>query len=154
MGLGFDAAVATDEYSVVGRRVEVDGVPFIGLGDLTGGGVTKEGQEYVRGSDGSILYQSRGIKTPQDFTTVTTLGSFKLLKAQLQVAAVARGLTGNDAWMDVPVTVVTQVISGNPLAPPHTETMKLTVMSWQTETAASGSKCTIVWKQQNIPTVT
>lgn len=156
MGLPFDAAVATDEYSVAGRRVEINGVPYAGLPELTGGGMTKEGQNYVRAADGSILYLSRGVKTPQDFTTVTTLGAFKLLRAQLQIAAVARGLTGNDAWMDVPITIVNQVQSGNPLAQPHTETMLLSVMSWQSETPTSGegSKCTIVWKQQDVPTVT
>jgi hypothetical protein len=57
--------------------------------------------------------------------------------------------------MDVPITIVNQVQSGNPLAAPHTETMLLSVMSWQSETAASGegSKCTIVWKQHAVPTV-
>lgn len=155
MGLPFDAAVSNSEYSVAGRRVEIDGVPYSGLPELTGGGVTKEGQNYVRGADGSILYLSRGIKTPQDFTTVTTLGTFKMLKAQLEIAALARGLIGNEAWMDVPITITNQIQSGNPLAPPHTETMLLSVMSWQSETAASGegSKCTVVWKQQNLPTV-
>lgn len=155
MGLPFDAAVAASEFSVAGRRVEINGVPYGGLPEITGGGVTKEGENYVRGADGSILYKSRGIKTPQDLTSVTTLGTFKLLKAQLELFAVARGLIGNDAWMDVPITIVNQIQSGNPLAAPHTETMVVSVMSWQSETAASGegSKGTIVWKQHNTPTV-
>jgi hypothetical protein len=153
MTLGFDASVAPDEYSVAGRRVEIDGVPYAGLPDITGGGVTKEGQTYVRDAAGNILYLSRGIKTPQDFTTVTTLGTFKALKAQLDVAAVARGLTAAESWMDVPITIVNQVQSGNPLAEPHTETMILSVMSWQSETpqGGDGSKCTIVWKQETLP---
>jgi hypothetical protein len=151
--LTFDANVASDEFSVVGRRVEIEGVPYAGLPEITGGGVTKEGQTYVRDAAGGILYLSRGIKTPQDYTTVTTLGTFRALKAQLDIAAVARGLTAPESWMDVPVTIVTQIQSGNPLAEPHTETMLLSVMSWQSETAAGGdgSKCTIVWKQEVLP---
>lgn len=155
MGLEFDANVAGNEYSIAGRRVEIAGVPYAGLPDITGGGVTKEGQTYVRKANGEILFVSRGIKTPQDLTSVTTLGTFNALKAQLEAAALTLGLTGAEAWMDVPVTIVKQIQSGNPLAQPHTETMVVTVMSWQTEdpAAGDGSKGTIVWKQETLPQV-
>lgn len=153
--LSFDASVANSEYSVAGRRVEIDGVPYAGLPEITGGGSTTEGQNYVRDAAGNILYLSRGIETPQDITMVTTLGTALALKRQLQIAATARGLIGPAAWKQVPVTVIHQVQSGNPLAEPFTETMLLSVMSWQSETAASGegSKFTIVWKQHNLPTI-
>lgn len=151
--LTFDANVAGNEYSVVGRRIEIDGVPYVGLPDVTGGGVAKEGQNYVRGAGGQILFLSHGIKTPQDLTSVTTLGTFMALKAQLEIAAIARGLTAPASWMDVPVSFVKQTQSGSPLAPPHTETMVVSVMSWVEETPAGGdgSKCTIVWKQETLP---
>ena len=153
MGTAFDAAVAVDEYSVAGRSVEIGGVPYEGLPDITGGGVTIEGQTYQRAANGSILSVSRGVKTPQDLTSVTTLGTFELLREQLQVAATVAGLTGDEVWMDVPITIVNQIASGSNPLKSHTETMIVSVMSWQTETGADGpqSKCTIVWKQHALP---
>jgi hypothetical protein len=150
-----DSSTATSSYSIVGRRVEIAGIPFIGLGDITGGGVTKEGQAYTRGTDGRILFLSDGIKTPQDFTTVTTLGTFITLKDLLEIEAAIRGLVGDDRWMDVPVTFSNQIASNNPLAEAYSETMTLSVMSWQSENPAGGdgSKVTIVWKQHSLPTV-
>jgi len=109
MSTGVDAAVAVDEYSVPGRTVEINGVPYEGLPEITGGGVTKE--------------------------------------------ALVAGFTGSEAWMDIPIVIVHQTAPGNPLAPPHTETMVVSVMSWQSETPGGGeqSKCTIVWKQHALP---
>jgi hypothetical protein len=153
MSTGVDAAVAVDEYSVPGRTVEINGVPYEGLPEITGGGVTKEGQTYQRKANGEILSLSRGIKTPQDLTSTTTLGTFTLLRAQLEAAALVAGFTGSEAWMDIPIVIVHQTAPGNPLAPPHTETMVVSVMSWQSETPGGGeqSKCTIVWKQHALP---
>jgi hypothetical protein len=149
----FDGNVSKDGYSVVGRRVEIAGLPFIGIGNLTGGGVTKEGQAYVRGSDGRILFLSQGIKTPQDLTTEITLGSARELRQVLEVQAASLGMTQPMAWMDVPVTFVNQIASANILAPSWAETMTLSVLSWVQETPGdgSGSKKTIVWKQENLP---
>lgn len=150
-----DNTTATDSYGVTGQSVEIDGIPFIGIGELTGGGVAKEGQTYFRGADGRILGLSDGIKTPQDFTTVTTLGTFITLKDLLEVNASVRGLIGDERWMDVSVTFVKQLASSNPLAEALTQTMTLSVMSWVEETPAGGdaSKGTIVWKQHTLPRV-
>lgn len=151
--LEFDAATAASEYSIAGRRVEINGKPYAGLPEITGGGVVKEGQTYVRGADGRILFLSRGIKTPQDITSKVTLGTFKVLKADLVAAAIELGHTGDEAWMDVPIVVVDQITSGNPLAPPWTETMIVSVLSWVPEKTSDGAghTGTIVWKQHTLP---
>lgn len=155
MALGFDAATASSEYSIQGRRAEINGKPYAGLPEITGGGITIEGQNYVRGSDGSILFVSRGIKTPQDVTTKMTLGAFKVLKADLQAAAVVLGYTQEEGWMDVPITIVDQITSGNPLALPYTETMIVSVMSAVPEKNSDGSGMLmgLTFKQHTLPTM-
>lgn len=155
MAIGFDAAVSGHEYSIRGQSIEFGGVPYDGMPEISGGGVTKEGEAYQRGARGQILSKSSGIKTPQDFTTVMAIGTFSVLKSQLDAYAFANGLTGDQPWMDVPITVTRQTASANPLAAPHTETMIVSVMSWQSKTEASGapSDVTVVWKQHTLPTV-
>lgn len=155
MALGYDAATAASEYSIAGRRAELNGKPYAGLPEITGGGITIEGQNYVRGADGSILFVSRGIKTPQDVTSKMTLGAFKVFKLDLQTEAVALGLTQDEAWMDVPITIVDQITSGNPLALPYTETMIVSVMSAVPEKNSDGSGMlmAVTFKQHTLPTM-
>lgn len=153
MGLAFDAAVATDEFSLVGRRVEINGLPFAGITNVTGGGVTIEGKTYVRGSSGQILYCSEGIETPQDVTLEMTVGTWKTLRAQLLIAATLLGRTGDMAYRFAPMTIVHQWISGNPLAAPYTETMVVKVAGRVPEMPNTGetAKMTITCKQEQIP---
>lgn len=153
MGLAFDAAVSTDEYSLVGRRVEINGLPFAGITNVTGGGVTIEGQTYVRGADGRILYCSAGIETPQDVTLEMTAGTWKLLRAQLTIAATLLGFTGDMSYRFAPMTIVHQWQSGNLIAPAFTETMTVKIASRVPEmpNTGEGAKMTVVGKQQRVP---
>jgi hypothetical protein len=155
MAFEFDAATAGDEHSIAGQRVELNGKPYAGFPEITGGGTSIEGQNYVRGSDGRILFLSRGIKTPQDLESKCTLGAFKILKADLVATATLLGITGDEAWMDVAITIVLQSVSGNPLAPPFEETMILSVMAAKPERTADGSgwMMGITWKQHVLPTM-
>jgi hypothetical protein len=155
MAFEFDAATSNAEHSIAGQRVEINGKPQSGFPEITGGGIAIEGQNYVRGTDGRILFVSRGIKTPQDLESKCTLGTFATLKADLQATATALGITGEEAWMDVPITVVLQNISGNPLAPPSNETMILSVMAAKPERTQDGSgwMMGITWKQHVLPTM-
>lgn len=155
MSLEFDAATANAEYSVAGRRVEINDKPWAGMPEMTGGGITIEGQTYVRGTDGRILFYSRGIKTPQELTSKMTLGSFNLLQADLRALAVAQGQSGENAWMDVQITIVDQVVSGNPLAKPFTDTMTVSVGAFQKESPSDGSgwMMNVTWRQHKEPTL-
>lgn len=155
MGFEFDAATSNAEHSIAGQRVEINGKPYAGFPEITDGGISIEGQNYVRGSDGRILFVSRGIKTPQDLNSKCTLGTFDTLKADLQATADLLGITGQETWMDVPITVIVQNISGNPLAPPINETMIVSVMAAKPERTADGSgwMMSITWKQHVLPTM-
>jgi hypothetical protein len=155
VGFEFDAATSNAEHSIAGQRIEINGKPYAGFPEITGGGISIEGQSYVRGTDGRILFVSRGIKTPQDLESKCTLGTFKTLKSDLEATATALGVAGEEAWMDVPITVVLQNVSGNPLAPPDTETMILSVMAAKKERTADGSgwMMGITWKQHVLPTM-
>lgn len=150
-----DAATANAEHSIAGQRVEINRKPYAGFPELTGGGVSIENQNYIRGSNGRILGLSRGIKTPQDLESKCTLGTFQTLKADLVATAILLGITGEEAWMDVPITVVIQNVSGNPLAPSFEETMILSVMAAKPERTADGSgwMMGITWKQHVLPTM-
>jgi hypothetical protein len=153
MGLAFDAAVATDEFSLVGRRVEINRIPFVGVTNVTGGGVTIEAKTYVRGADGRILYVSAGIETPQDVTLEMTPGTWKVLRTQLVSLATTLGFSGAMAYRFAPMTIVHQWISGNPLAQPYTETMVVKVAGRVPEMPNTGEtgKVTITCKQEQIP---
>jgi hypothetical protein len=153
MGIGFDSATATDEYSLQGRRVEINGIPFVGITNITGGGVTVEGQTYTRGADGGILSTSSGIETPQDVTLEMTAGTWKALRSQLSALATVLGFTGDMAYRHAPMTIVHQWISGNPLAQPFTETMLVKIAGRVPEMPNTGesAKITITCKQQKIP---
>lgn len=153
MGLAFDAAVSTDEYSIAGRRIELNGLPFNGITNVTGGGITIEGKTYTRGADGRILSTSSGIETPQDVTLEMTAGTWKLLREQLTAAALLLGITGATAYRHAPLTIVHQWISGNPLAAPYTETMVVKIAGRVPEMPidGSGAKITITCKQEQVP---
>lgn len=153
MALPFDAAVAESEYSVQGRRFEINEVPIIGINDFTGGGVTIEGQTYMRGADGKILCLSAGIETPQDITMKLTVGSWKQMRSMLEVAALALGYTGNMLYRHAPIKVVEQFISGNPLATPYTETMICKIAGRVPEMPNTGENAvmTITLKQAKMP---
>jgi hypothetical protein len=153
MALEVDAATANAEYSVAGRSVEVNNKPYAGFPEITGGGVTIEGQTYIRGTDGRILFLSRGIKTPQDLTSKVTVQTFRDLKFDLTVAAIQNGFLDEHAWMDQKITIVDQYKSGSPLAAPFTSTMIVSVGSFTPETPSDGGGFmrTIVWKQHELP---
>jgi hypothetical protein len=155
MSFEFDAATAGDEHSIAGQRVEINGKPYAGFPEITGGGTSIEGQNYVRGSDGRILFLSRGIKTPQDLESKCTLGTFQTLKADLVATAILLAIAGDEAWMDTAITLVLQSVSGNPLAPPFEETMILSIMAAKPERTADGSgwMMGITWKQHVLPTM-
>lgn len=155
MGFEFDAATSNAEHSIAGQRIEINGKPYSGFPEITGGGISIEGQNYVRKTDGSIAFVSRGIKTPQDLESKCTLGTFATLKADLQATATALGIPGEEPWMDVPVTVVLINVSGNPLAPPDEETMILSIMAAKKERTSDGSgwMMGITWKQHVLPTM-
>lgn len=155
MAFEVDAATSNAEHSFAGQRVEINGKPVSGFPEITGGGTTIEGQNYVRGTDGRILFLSRGIKTPQDLESKCTLGSFQTVKADLVATATLLGITGEEAWMDVPITIVVQNVSANPLAPPFEETMILSVMAAKPERTADGTgwMMGITWKQHVLPTM-
>ena len=156
MAFEFDAATSNAEHSIAGQRIEINGKPYGGFPEVTGGGIAIEGQSYARGTDGRILFVSRGIKTPQDLESKIALGAFKSLKADLVTTAIALGLTGDEAWMDVPITVVLQNEAGNTLAEPIEETMILSVMKVVIDKTADGSQwsASITWKQHVLPTMT
>ena len=153
MGIAIDAAQARDNYSNVGRRVEINNIPFAGITNVTGGGVTIEGQTYTRGADGSILSLSQGIETPQDVTIELTVGTWKLLRGALTVAATLLGYTGDMAYRHAPMTIVHQWIPGNPLAKPYTETMVVKIAGRVPEMTNTGenAKFTITCKQERLP---
>lgn len=153
MAIAFDAAVANAEYSVAGRSVEVNGLPFVGISDITGGGVTIEGKTYQRGANGKILNTSRGIATPQDITMKLTVGTWVLLREVLQALALTLGYSGDDAYYNAPLTVVTQWVSGNPLALPYTETTVCEIASRVPEQPAGGEQfiMTLTLKQKVMP---
>ena len=155
MSFAFDASTAGDEHSIAGQQVEIGGVLWSGIPEITDGGVTTEGQNVVRGSRGQYLFVSRGIETANDLSSKMTLGSWALLHAKLDAEATILGLTGSEAYRGVIVTVVIQNISGNnPLAPPDEETMRLSVMETKRERTADGSgwMMSVKWKQHAIPT--
>lgn len=153
MALTFDAATSTDEYSLAGRRIEINGLPFAGINNVTGGGVTIEGKTYTRGAQGQILSTSSGIETPQDVTLEMTVGTWKVLRAQLQIAATLLGRSGDMSYRHAPMTIVHQWISGNPLAQPYTETMVVKIAGRVPEmpNSGEGAKMTIACKQEQIP---
>jgi hypothetical protein len=153
MGIAFDAAVAVDNYSLVGRRLEVAGVPFDGIFNVTGGGVTIEGQTYQRGARGQILSVSDGIETPQDPSLEMTAGTWKVLRDLLNSQALAIGVSGKMAYRFVPFTVVHQWIAAAPSVDSYTETMIVKVASRVPEMPPGGenAKITIALKQQDIP---
>jgi hypothetical protein len=153
MGIAFDAAVAVDNYSLVGRRLEVAGVPFDGIFNVTGGGVTIEGQTYQRGAAGQILSVSDGIETPQDITLEMTAGSWTVLRQLLEAQALAIGVSGDMAYRFAPFTIVHQWIAAAPSVDAYTETSIVKVASRVPEMPIGGenAKITIACKQQSIP---
>lgn len=153
MGIAFDAAVAVDNYSFVGRRLEVAGVPFEGIFNVTGGGVTIEGQTYQRGASGKILSVSDGIETPQDITLEMTAGTWTALRSLLNTQASAIGVSGDMAYRFVPFTVVHQWIAAAPSVDTYTETSIVKVAGRVPEMPVGGenAKITITCKQQSIP---
>ena len=153
MSIPFDSAVSNSEYSIAGRAVEINGIPFVGIAEITGGGVTIEGQAYQRGANGKILSLSRGIETPQDITIKLTIGTWVLLRATLEAAAAILGYTGDMAYRFAPMTIVEQWTSGNPLSAPYTETMVCEIASRVKEMPISGENAvmTIVLKQKILP---
>lgn len=153
MALPFDGAVAGADYSVAGRRIEINGLPFVGVTDQTGGGFTVEGMNYQRGADGRILSLSGGIKTPQDVTLKMTVGSWVLLRDTLNAAALLLGETGDAAYCAVIFSIVTQFIAGNPLQPSYSETMRVRVAGRVPEMPNTGenSVMTITLKQVDMP---
>ncbi len=152
-GFEFDAATSDSEYSIAGRSVTINGKPYAGIPELTGGGIVKEGQTYTRKANGKIAFLSRGIKTPQDVTSKVTLGTYKQLKADLAAEALLQGLTDRDAYMDVKIVVTDTIASGDPFAPPWIETMVVSMLSWIADKNSDGSGMTntIVWKQHDLP---
>jgi hypothetical protein len=148
----FDSAVAVDNYSLVGQRIEVAGVPFEGF-TVTGGGVTIEGQTYQRGARGQILSVSDGIETPQDPSLEGTVGSWQALRQLLTTQAAAIGVTGDMAYRFVPFTIVRQWIAAAPSVDAYTETMIVKIAGRVPEmpNAGENAKITIALKQQAIP---
>ena len=153
MGIAFDGAVAPDNYSLSGRRLEVAGVPFVGIFNVTGGGVTIEGQTYQRGADGRILSVSDGIATPQDITLEMTAGTWTALRELLDAQALLIGQSGDMAYRFVEFTIVHQWIAAAPSVSAYTETSVVKIAGRVPEmpTGGENAKLTITCKQQSIP---
>jgi len=148
----FDAAVAVDNYSIVGQRLEVAGVPFVGIQNITGGGITIEGQTYSRGADGRILSVSDGIETPQDPSLEMTVGTWTALRSVLQTQALSIGLQASQYRL-VEFTIVRQWIAAAPSLDQYTETMTVKIAGRVPEMPVGGenAKMTIACKQTSIP---
>ena len=151
--LASDGAAATDGYSIAENRLYLDGLPIVGIGNVTGGGIKTDGMNHTRGAQGQILDTSTGISTPEDLTIEMTVGTWKQFRAKLTAAALLLGVTGDDAYRHPKFSLVRQFGSSNPLAAAYTITYTLRVANKVEDMPNDGSnaKITIVCKQTALP---
>src|SRR5829696_2659556 len=117
-----DGATLVASYEHVRRVIEFDSQPFNGWLEVTGGGVQREGQNYVFGAGDEPRGVTDGKATPQDLTAKLEVYTWQALKAALRAKAIAGGDTSATAHQKVEWTIVDQYRAQNAAKPSLTVT--------------------------------
>src|SRR5690242_18921606 len=92
MGAPFtlDGNTLQGSYEHVRRSIEFNGKPYAGWSEITGGGVQREGQNYVFGAGDEPRGVIDGRAVPQDITAKLEVYTWQSLKIDLIVEAIAK----------------------------------------------------------------
>lgn len=146
---------ATDQapYQHVGRTVELDGQPYGGWSEMTGGGVNREGMTYYYGAGSQPRGLSDGRVAPEEISLKLEGYTWQTLKNALIVKALSRGDSSDDGWMVVPWILVDQWSSNDFTRPSITKTWTVKIQKEAPETPASGEEfyCVLTLKPTGIP---
>lgn len=107
-----DGRTLLASYEHASRVLEVAGIPIAGWNKLTGGGTSRENQNYVWGAGDEPRGLTDGRVVPQDYTlAIETLTFEGLLRPALAAQALLTGDTTETAYQKVPFTIVDQWVA-------------------------------------------
>lgn len=151
--IAVDGATSTAIYEHVARVANVNGKVYAGWLEITGGGVAREGQNYVTGAGDEPRGLTDGKAVPQDITSKWEIRSWEMIKADLRTLAASRGDSSTTNYQKVPFQLVDQYRSLAPGVPSKTITYTVKIMSDKPDTPSDGKEFRqeVVFKQTNVP---
>ena len=135
-----DGKTIVASYEHVSRTIEINNVPYAGWNEMSGGGTSREGMDYIRGAGAEPRGLTEGKVTPQDITLKLEVATWEAIKAQLKVVALASGRIDDTAYQVVPFQIVDQWRATNPLAASKTTTYTVFVNAEKPTTANDGTQ--------------
>lgn len=108
-----DGATLVASYEHVSRSLELDGIPFAGWSEMTGGGTSREGRVLVYGAGDEPRGLTNGKVKPGDLTLKLEVATHRALKAALRAKALAFGDASATAHQKIDFQLVDQFRGAN-----------------------------------------
>lgn len=135
-----DGATLQGSYEHVRRAIEFNGQPFAGWLELTGGGVQREGQNYVFGAGDQPRGVTDGRAVPQDITCKLEVYTWQSLKSALADQARSAGDTSETNYQKIAWQIVDQYRGADPTQPTLTRTYTVKVKGEAPDTPNDGNQ--------------
>lgn len=135
-----DGNVLLASYEHVRRAIEFNHTPFAGWSEFTGGGIQREGQNYVFGAGDEPRGITDGHAVPQDLTGKVEILTWQLLKQSLQAFAIAQGDASGTNYQKVEWQIVDQYRAQDPTKPTLTITYTVKIGAEKPQTPNDGTQ--------------
>lgn len=135
-----DGATLQGSYEHVRRAVEFNGQPLAGWLEITGGGIQREGQNYVFGAGDTPRGVTDGRAVPQDITCKLEWFTWQTLKNLLIVQAITNGDTSSTNYMKVEWNIVDQFRGATATQPTLTRTYTVKIKGEAPDTPNDGNQ--------------
>jgi hypothetical protein len=135
-----DGGSLVGSYEHVRRVLELDGLPFNGWNEATGGGIAREGQNHVFGAGDTPRGVTDGKAVPQDLELKLEMYTWETFKSFLKLKALSLGDNSDTNHQKVEWQIVDQYRGANPLQPSKTVTTTVKIAAEKPETPNDGNQ--------------